>query len=129
VADRAGVEVDTLLEVVSAGSGSSAMLDLKARPMLERDLEPLFKLEHMLKDVRHFLAEARELGVETPVAARAAQVYGRADERGLGERDFAAVIEVADDPEGAAAEPGPPPRAPERTPEPPRITAPRGFRP
>ena len=30
----------------------------QGRPMIERDFDPLFKLEHMLKDVRHMLAEA-----------------------------------------------------------------------
>ena len=58
----AGLDLDKLLEVVGAGSGASAMLDLKARPIIERDYEPLFKLGHMLKDVRHCLAEAQRAG-------------------------------------------------------------------
>jgi 3-hydroxyisobutyrate dehydrogenase-like beta-hydroxyacid dehydrogenase len=94
LAGRFGLDADALLEVVAAGSGASAMLDLKARPMLDRDLDPLFKLEHMLKDVRHCLAEARALGVELPLAERAERLYAEAAERGLGERDFAAVIEA-----------------------------------
>jgi 3-hydroxyisobutyrate dehydrogenase-like beta-hydroxyacid dehydrogenase len=94
LAEGFGLDPDALLQVVAAGSGASTMLDLKARPMLERDLDPLFKLEHMLKDVRHCLAEARALGVELPLAARAERLYARAAERGLGERDFAAVVEV-----------------------------------
>ena len=118
VAQRAELDLDALLTVVAAGSGASAMLDLKAQPMLERDLDPLFKLEHMLKDVRHFLEEARALGVGTPVAERAAAMYGRADTRGLGGRDFAAVIEAVDQP----AQPS------ETALEPP-IRTPRGFRP
>ena len=44
LAQRAGVDVDSLLHVAESGSGDSAMLRLKARPMLEHDLEPLFKL-------------------------------------------------------------------------------------
>jgi 2-hydroxy-3-oxopropionate reductase len=71
------------------------MLELKAGPMIERDLDPLFKLEHMLKDVRHCVAEAEALGVELPFARLAEAVYSRADESGLGSRDFAAVIEVS----------------------------------
>ena len=98
--------------------GNSTMLDLKARPMLERDLDPLFKLEHMLKDVRHFLSEARALGIATPVAQRAADQYMRADSKGLGDRDFAAVIEIVEDPTRPDA---PPPQLP--------IRKPRGFRP
>lgn len=97
LAGRFGLDADALLEVVAAGSGASAMLGLKARPMLDRDLDPLFKLEHMLKDVRHCLAEASALGVELPLAERAERLYAKAAERGLGERDFAAVIEVVDD--------------------------------
>jgi 3-hydroxyisobutyrate dehydrogenase-like beta-hydroxyacid dehydrogenase len=96
LAQRAGLDVDALLEVVSAGSGASAMLDLKARPMLERDLDPLFKLEHMLKDVRHCLVEARALGVRAPLAEQAAQLYGDAAARGLGELDFASVIDITE---------------------------------
>jgi 3-hydroxyisobutyrate dehydrogenase-like beta-hydroxyacid dehydrogenase len=96
LARRFGLDTDALLEVVGSGSGASAMLGLKARPMLDRDLDPLFKLEHMLKDVRHCLAEARALGVELPLAERAERLYAEAAESGLGERDFAAVIEVLD---------------------------------
>jgi 3-hydroxyisobutyrate dehydrogenase-like beta-hydroxyacid dehydrogenase len=129
VAARAEIDTEALLQVVGAGSGGSAMVDLKARPMLERDLEPLFKLEHMLKDVRHFLAEAAALGVETPVADRAARVYGAADARGLGGRDFAAVIEVAGVPGAVAAASDGEPQSREPTPSQSRITAPRGFRP
>ena len=39
------------------------MRELKSGPMIEGDYDPLFKLEHMLKDVRYFLAESREMGV------------------------------------------------------------------
>jgi 3-hydroxyisobutyrate dehydrogenase len=94
LAGEFGLDTEALLQVAGAGSGASAMLDLKARPMLDRQLDPLFKLEHMLKDVRHCLAEARALGVELPLAERAERLYAEAAERGLGERDFAAVIEV-----------------------------------
>ena len=87
------MDLDKLIEVVSAGSGASAMLDLKAGPMIERDYEPLFKLGHMLKDVRHCLAEAEALGVDMPVAAAAERLYAEADEHGHYDDDFAAVAE------------------------------------
>ena len=96
LAGRHELDTGALLEVVAAGSGASAMQQLKAQPMLDRDLDPLFKLEHMLKDVRHCLAEAKALGLELPLAERAEKLYAAAAERGLGERDFAAVIEILD---------------------------------
>ena len=92
---RAGLDLDKLLEVIGAGSGASAMLDLKARPIVERDYEPLFKLGHMLKDVRHCLAEAEALGVDLSVAAAAEALYAAADDAGHYDDDFAAVAEEA----------------------------------
>jgi 3-hydroxyisobutyrate dehydrogenase-like beta-hydroxyacid dehydrogenase len=91
LAREADVDTDALLEVMKAGSGASTMLNLKAGPILSGDYEPLFKLEHMLKDVRHTLREAEALGVELPRAGEAERLYTRADAAGLGEQDFAAV--------------------------------------
>jgi 3-hydroxyisobutyrate dehydrogenase len=93
VGRRAGLDLDKLLEVIGAGSGASAMLDLKARPIIEHDYEPLFKLGHMLKDVRHCLAEADALGVPMRVAAATETLYAEADDAGHYDDDFAAVAE------------------------------------
>jgi 3-hydroxyisobutyrate dehydrogenase-like beta-hydroxyacid dehydrogenase len=94
VAERYGLDSDRLLEVMSAGSAKSTMLDLKARPMIDRDYEPLFKLDHMLKDVRHALAEAKVVGEGFGLAAEAESLYADAAEAGFGEQDFAAVAEI-----------------------------------
>jgi 3-hydroxyisobutyrate dehydrogenase len=93
----AGVDPDKLRQVMAAGSGGSAMLDLKAGPMLEHDFAPLFKLAHMLKDVRHCLAEADRLGARLELGSEAERAYARADRKGLGEQDFAAVVEVVEE--------------------------------
>jgi 3-hydroxyisobutyrate dehydrogenase-like beta-hydroxyacid dehydrogenase len=94
LAQKANLDTDKLRQVVGSGSGASTMLTLKAGPMIERDLDPLFKLEHMLKDVRHCIREADALGVDLPVARLVESLYSRAEENGLGQRDFAAVIDV-----------------------------------
>jgi len=97
VARKAGLDLDALVRVVTASSGNSTMLQIKARPMIEHDFEPLFRLDHMLKDVRLCLAESRELGTSTPVAQSARELYEEASRRGRGDDDFAAVIEVLED--------------------------------
>jgi 3-hydroxyisobutyrate dehydrogenase-like beta-hydroxyacid dehydrogenase len=84
---------------MGAGSGGSAMLALKAEPMLGRDFDPLFKLEHMLKDVRHCLDEARTLGVAMPLGTTAEHLYTQADRHGRGSQDFAAVITALEQPD------------------------------
>jgi 3-hydroxyisobutyrate dehydrogenase len=89
---RAGVDPDAFLEVAAGSAGASTVLALKGRPMFDENFEPLFKLEHMLKDLRHCLDEARALGVELRLGAVAEGLYARAAREGHGEEDFAAVI-------------------------------------
>ena len=91
-AKAAGLDRDAFMEVAAGSAGASAMLNLKGPPMFDERFEPpLFKLEHMLKDVRHCLAEARALGIELQLGALAEQLYARAADSGHGEQDFAAV--------------------------------------
>jgi 3-hydroxyisobutyrate dehydrogenase-like beta-hydroxyacid dehydrogenase len=99
VAKRAGVDLDALIQVAAAGSGASTMLDLKAGPMRNHDYSTLFKLEHMLKDVRLCLEEGQSAGAPFPTAAYVREILTAANGRGHGEDDFAALIEVL---EGAA---------------------------
>ncbi len=99
VGARAGVDLDALTEVMGAGSGASAMLDLKAAPMRAHDYTTLFKLEHMLKDVRLCLEEGQAVGAPFAFAAATREILTAAMGRGHGEDDFAALIEVL---EGAA---------------------------
>jgi 3-hydroxyisobutyrate dehydrogenase len=96
VGRRAGVDLEALLKVMGAGSANSTMLQLKGEPMLAHDFSPLFKLDHMLKDVRLCLQEAREAGAAFPAAALAGELYAAGAGRGLGEQDFAAVLEVVE---------------------------------
>jgi 3-hydroxyisobutyrate dehydrogenase-like beta-hydroxyacid dehydrogenase len=94
VGEAYGLDMERLVEVMNAGSAGSVMLGLKARPMLDRRYEPLFKLAHMLKDVRHALAEAEAAGERFELAADAEALYTAADAMGLGDEDFAAVAEA-----------------------------------
>jgi 3-hydroxyisobutyrate dehydrogenase len=96
VGRREGLDLDALVKVMEGGSAASKMLDLKARPMLEHDFSPLFKLEHMLKDVGLCLDEARANGAPFLFAALARELYSAGVGRGLGEQDFAAVLEVVE---------------------------------
>jgi 3-hydroxyisobutyrate dehydrogenase-like beta-hydroxyacid dehydrogenase len=92
--DAAGVDLDALIAVMGAGSGGSAMLALKAGPMRAHDYSTLFKLEHMLKDVRLCLDEAQAAGAPFPAASAARDVLAAGIGRDLGDADFAAMIEV-----------------------------------
>ncbi|MEX0993258.1 MAG: NAD(P)-dependent oxidoreductase [Solirubrobacterales bacterium] len=89
-----GVDLDALVRVMSAGSGGSAMLDLKSGPMRSRDYVALFKLEHMLKDVRLCLEEAERAGIELESARWVERALAAAAEQGHGDKDFVALVEA-----------------------------------
>src|SRR4051794_15897710 len=93
-ADAAGVDLDALVRGMGAGAGGSAMLALKSGPMRAHDYTTLFKLEHMLKDVRLCLEEAQAAGVPFPAASSARDVLAAGIGRDLADADFAAMIEV-----------------------------------
>jgi 3-hydroxyisobutyrate dehydrogenase len=96
LAKATGIDLDALVEVVSAGSGASMQLELKSKPMREHDYTTLFKAEHMLKDVRLCLQEAQGADVPFPSGAHAQDLLTATIARGLGERDYAALIEAAE---------------------------------
>jgi 3-hydroxyisobutyrate dehydrogenase-like beta-hydroxyacid dehydrogenase len=96
LADAAGIDLDALVEIVSAGSGASTQLTLKSPAMRSHDYSPLFKTAHMLKDVRLCLEEAQAAGVPFPAAAHARDLLTAAMARGHGEQDYASLIESAE---------------------------------
>ncbi|HEY5144345.1 MAG TPA: NAD(P)-dependent oxidoreductase [Solirubrobacteraceae bacterium] len=94
VAGRAvGVDLDRLVEVMGAGSGGSAVLALKAGPMLAHDYPLLFKTAHMLKDVQHCLDAVGAAGAPFPAAAQAREVLAATVGRGFADADYAALVE------------------------------------
>ncbi len=96
-AKAAGLDEDAFLQVAAGSAGASAMLNLKGRPMFEERWEPvLFKLGHMLKDVRYAIDEAGAVGVELQLPALAEGLYARAAEAGHADDDFAAVYTAVD---------------------------------
>ena len=96
VGKATGVDLEALVAVLGASSAASTMVTLKAKPMLAHDYTPLFRLEHMLKDVGICLDESEAAGAPFPSAALARELYNAAMGRGLAEEDFAAVLEAVE---------------------------------
>ena len=96
VGKATGVDLRSLVDVLGASSGASYMVTLKAGPMLEHDYTPLFRLEHMLKDVGICLDESAAAGAPFPSAALARELYHAAMGRGLADEDFSAVLEAVE---------------------------------
>jgi 3-hydroxyisobutyrate dehydrogenase-like beta-hydroxyacid dehydrogenase len=96
VADATGVDLDALVQVTQSGSGASAQMQMKSAAMREHDYTPLFKAEHLLKDVRLCLEEAQAAGVPFPSAAHARDLLAATVGRGHGQQDYAAIVEAAE---------------------------------
>ncbi len=96
LARATGLDLDAFEQVVAAGSGASAQLELKAGAMRAHDYTPLFKTAHMLKDVRLCLEEAQAAGIPFPAAAHARDLLTATVGRGHGADDYAALIEAAE---------------------------------
>jgi 3-hydroxyisobutyrate dehydrogenase-like beta-hydroxyacid dehydrogenase len=94
VGARSGADLDALSAVMGAGSGASAMLELKGPAMRRHDYAPLFKLGHMLKDVRLCLEHGEDVGAPFPFAALTREILTAAAGLGHADDDFAALVEV-----------------------------------
>ena len=99
---QAGIDLDALVTVMKAGSGASAMLELKEHPMREHDYTTLFKLAHMLKDVRLCLDEARRGRHRLRASARPRRgSCPRPTRRVTASEDFAAMLAALEERSGA----------------------------
>jgi 3-hydroxyisobutyrate dehydrogenase-like beta-hydroxyacid dehydrogenase len=118
VGERVGVNLDALLEVMRTGAGGSTMLTLKARPMREHDFTSLymtgpsgeeeirafFKLDHMLKDVRLCLEQAKAAGISFDYARATEAILEDASDMGHGDHDFSALIDPLERDSGVTLE-------------------------
>jgi 3-hydroxyisobutyrate dehydrogenase len=95
MAERAGLNLDRVLEAVTSGAASSPMVKGKAARVIDRDYEDVhFTIRWMHKDLAYALRAADELGVPVPLVAAAREVYKMAIQLGWGDLDIAAVSEV-----------------------------------
>ena len=89
MAERAGLNMDAVLEAVMSGAASSPMVKGKAARVIDRDYEDIhFTIKWMYKDLTYALRAADELGVPAPLVAAAREVYKMAIQTGLGRSGY-----------------------------------------
>jgi L-threonate 2-dehydrogenase len=91
---RAGVDPDTLYEVISNSAGSSWMFQNRAPHILAGDYTATSAVDIFVKDLGIVLETGRSLTFPLPLAASAHQLFTTASARGLGREDDSAVIKV-----------------------------------
>jgi 3-hydroxyisobutyrate dehydrogenase-like beta-hydroxyacid dehydrogenase len=95
LAERAGLDLKQVIEMVAPGAGGSRMFQMRAPMMANRSYEPAtMRISTWKKDMAIIAEFAAELGCETPLFTMTQPVYTRAMAMGLGDQDTAAVFEV-----------------------------------
>ncbi len=92
VARKAGFKDQQISDLILGGAPASPIVRLKLPRMLAEDFEPTdFALSLMLKDARYATALAQSLGAPADMITSAAKAFARAEAKGLGAKDIAAV--------------------------------------
>ena len=95
LAERAGLDLKQVIEMVAPGAGGSRMFQMRAPMMAGRSYEPAtMRISTWKKDMAIIAEFAAELGCETPLFTLTQPVYTQAMAMGLGHQDTAAVFEV-----------------------------------
>lgn len=98
LAGALGLDVESTLDTLSSGAAGSFMLANRGPRMLEAyaedGAEVLSRLDIFVKDMGIVTSAARGLGLATPVASAAEQVYLLGQAAGLAAADDSAVIKV-----------------------------------
>ena len=95
LAQRAGLDPKTVVDMIGPGAGGSRMFQMRAPMMVEGVYEPAtMKVSTWKKDMAIIAEFADDVGCATPLFTLTQPVYAEAMAMGLGEQDTAAVFEV-----------------------------------
>ena len=93
-AQKAGLDGEGVLEVISKGAAGSWQMENRGRTMLEDRFDFGFAVDWMRKDFAIVLDEARSNGASLPVTAIVDQFYARIQEQGGGRWDTSSLIRL-----------------------------------
>jgi 3-hydroxyisobutyrate dehydrogenase-like beta-hydroxyacid dehydrogenase len=97
-AQRAGLDVDQVIDVIGKGAAQSWQMDNRARTMARSEFDFGFAVEWMRKDLRICLDEAERNGARLPVAAVVDQFYKQVMARGGDRWDTSSLIDLLQHP-------------------------------
>lgn len=92
--ERTGLRPDAALDFLKRGAPGSGILSAMSERMTRRTYEVNFLLRLMAKDIRYAHAAAAQLGIDLTSSSPAQELFRKAEEQGLGEKDMSAVVEV-----------------------------------
>lgn len=94
LAERSGMDVGALFEVLAGGLANSSVLQVVGPRIASKDYAPTGPAKFMHKDLKFVLDSAEASGSAVPLATAGHTLYGTLIEQGLGEEDLAVVRET-----------------------------------
>src|SRR5712691_4148979 len=95
LAQRAGLDLNQVIEMIAPGAGGSRMFQMRSPMMVEGIYEPAtMKVATWQKDMAIIAEFAEGVGCATPLFTLTQPVYAEAMAMGLGDQDTAVVFEV-----------------------------------
>jgi len=92
-AERAGLDVLAVVDVISKGAAQSWQMENRSPTMVRREFDFGFAVDWMRKDLGMALAAARRLGARLPLTALVDQFYADVQAFGGGRMDTSSLIE------------------------------------
>jgi 3-hydroxyisobutyrate dehydrogenase len=94
VAQKGGLPLERVLEVIAASGFASPYYAFKGRAILDRDFDTHFSVDLLVKDQSLMLHEAAQQKTPMPGLAAIREVFQAARAQGLGQRDISAVFQA-----------------------------------
>jgi 3-hydroxyisobutyrate dehydrogenase len=91
-AEKAGLDVNTVLDVISKGAAQSWQMENRGKTMHERKFNFGFAVDWMRKDLGMCLAEAKRNGAKLPITEIVDQYYGEVQKAGGNRFDTSSLI-------------------------------------
>ena len=90
--EAANLNAAEAIKVLGEGAPGSPIVRRTVERTLQNDFNPAFSLRLMIKDMMYAVQEASRSGLELHTAMAALERFRQAEQKGLGEEDFAAVV-------------------------------------
>jgi 2-hydroxy-3-oxopropionate reductase len=91
LAERSGMDVTGLYEVLAGGLAGSRVLDIVGPRLAAKDYEPTGPAKFMHKDLSFVIESAAAAGAAVPMAEAGVELYAELKRQELGDRDLAVV--------------------------------------
>lgn len=92
LAQKAGVNPESVYQAIRGGLAGSTVLDAKAPMMLERNFKPGFRMDLHIKDLTNVLETSHELGAPTPLTSVALEMMYALKADGHGLEDHSSLL-------------------------------------